>query len=170
MVIGKVWDYLVVAKKMFQPFLRFWAPTVFLQFGHTLPGVSTLLEILATLQELIQLGYALKFQPFLRFWFDFYVGQDGEAIRYVFQPFLRFWGLCVWLLWVFKFFFGFLQVRRSAWNHALHSFHTALGKIETPFFGAPRKRRREKSGEDAPFFAVPYAGFERCWGVWGGGW
>jgi hypothetical protein len=26
----------------------------------------------------------------------------------VFQPFLRFWGLCVWLLWVFKFFFGFL--------------------------------------------------------------
>jgi len=27
---------------------------------------------------------------------------------------LRFWGLCVWLLWVFKFFFGFLSSRRSA--------------------------------------------------------
>jgi hypothetical protein len=27
---------------------------------------------------------------------------------------LRFWGLCVWLLWVFKFFFGFLWARRSA--------------------------------------------------------
>jgi len=26
---------------------------------------------------------------------------------------LRFWGSCVWLLWVFKFFFGFLSLRRS---------------------------------------------------------
>jgi len=26
---------------------------------------------------------------------------------------LRFWGLCGWLLWVFKFFFGFLSSRRS---------------------------------------------------------
>jgi len=57
---------------------------------------------------------------------------------------LRFYRSCGWFLWVFKFFFGFLSSRRSAWNNALHSFHTALGKIETPFFGASRKRRLEK--------------------------
>ena len=72
----------------------------------------------------------------------------------LFQPFLRFWGSRLWFLWVFKFFFGFLQVRRSAWTHALHSFHTALGKIEAPFFGASRKRRREKRLKNTPFFAV----------------
>jgi hypothetical protein len=53
-----------------------------------------------------------------------------------FQPFLRFLGSCGWLLWVFKFFFGFLSSRRSAWSHALHSFHSALGEVEAPFFGA----------------------------------
>jgi hypothetical protein len=51
-------------------------------------------------------------------------------------------------LWVFKFFFGFLSSRRSAWNHALHSFHTALGKGEAPFFGATKKRKREKSEKE----------------------
>jgi len=39
-----------------------------------------------------------------------------------------------------------------------------LGESEAPFFGASRKRRREKSGEDAPFFAVLIAD----WGLWGG--
>jgi len=29
----------------------------------------------------------------------------------------------------------------------------ALGNIDAPFFGAPKKQKREKSGEDAPFFA-----------------
>jgi hypothetical protein len=29
-----------------------------------------------------------------------------------------------------------------------------LGKIETPFFGAPKKQKREKSGKRTPFFAV----------------
>jgi len=61
-------------------------------------------------------------------------------------------------VWVFKFFFGFLSSRRSAWNHALHSFHTALGKIETPFFGVPKKEKREKRLKSTPFFAVPSAG------------
>jgi len=50
---------------------------------------------------------------------------------------LRFNGSCIRFLWVFKFFFGFLSSRRSAWNYALHSFHSELGKIETPCFGAP---------------------------------
>ena len=86
------------------------------------------------------------FQPFLRFWrplsdFESYI----ENIE--FQPFLRFWGLCGWLWWVFKFFFGFLWARRSAWTNALHSFHSALGRSEAPFFGASRKRRREKGGK-----------------------
>jgi len=67
---------------------------------------------------------------------------------------LRFNGSCVRFLWVFKFFFGFLQVRRSAWNYALHSFHSALGESETSFFGVSRKRRREKGGKSTPFFAV----------------
>jgi len=58
------------------------------------------------------------------------------------------------LLWVFKFFFGFLLARRSAWTNALHSFHSALGRDETPFFGAPQKQKREKGGKGAPFFAV----------------
>jgi len=30
----------------------------------------------------------------------------------------------------------------------------ALGKIDTPFFGVSRRRRREKRLERAPFFAV----------------
>jgi len=67
---------------------------------------------------------------------------------------LRFNGPCVWLLWVFKFFFGFLSSRRLAWNHALHSFHSALGRDEALFFGAPRKEKREKRRERTPFFAV----------------
>jgi hypothetical protein len=29
-----------------------------------------------------------------------------------------------------------------------------LGKINAPFFGAPQKRKREKGGRSAPFFAV----------------
>ncbi len=69
-------------------------------------------------------------------------------IEIMFQPFLRFYRSCVRLLWVFKFFFGFLSSRRSAWNHALHSFHTALGKIDAPFFGVLRKEKREKSGKE----------------------
>jgi hypothetical protein len=40
--------------------------------------------------------------------------EEEEYEAFLFQPFLRFWGLCVGFLWFFKFFFGFLQVRRSA--------------------------------------------------------
>ena len=47
--------------------------------------VSTLLEILAERSSLC-----------------------SAPTTHLFQPFLRFWGLCGWLLWVFKFFFGFL--------------------------------------------------------------
>jgi hypothetical protein len=43
-----------------------------------------------------------------------------------------------------------------------------LGKIDAPFFGAPKKRKREKRLKNTPFFAVPNAGFERCCG--GLGW
>jgi len=35
----------------------------------------------------------------------------------------------------------------------------ALGEIDAPFFGAPKKEKRErKGGESAPFFAVLSAG------------
>ena len=49
-----------------------------------------------------------EFQPFLRFnqrisSILHFTARDG-----LFQPFLRFNGSCVRLLWVFKFFFGFL--------------------------------------------------------------
>jgi hypothetical protein len=95
------------------------------------PGVSTLLEIRQSLDKF------------------------GNPKKWIlFQPFLRFDGSCVWLLWVFKFFFGFLSLRRSAWTNALHSFHAALGESETPFFGAPKKRKREKRRKRMPFFAV----------------
>jgi hypothetical protein len=94
------------------------------------------------------------FQPFLRFWNAAGRARLIHEEIIVFQPFLRFWGLCGWLLWVFKFFFGFLSSRRSAWNHALHSFHAALGRDEAPFFGAPKKRKREKRRKRTPFFAV----------------
>jgi len=42
-----------------------------------------------------------------------------------------------------------------------------LGKIEAPFFGAPQKQKREKSGKGTPFFAVPLGVFRRCrvWAV-----
>jgi len=63
---------------------------------------------------------------------------------------LRFYCSYVRLLWVFKFFFGFLLARRSAWNHALHTFHSALGESETPFFGILRKEKpRKKAGKSA---------------------
>ncbi len=54
----------------------------------------------------------ITFQPFLRFWS---AGPYGNSFNYaMFQPFLRFYHSCGWLLWVFKFFFGFLSSRRSA--------------------------------------------------------
>jgi hypothetical protein len=105
-------------------------------------AVSTLLEILE--KDLYDAAY------------DLY-GVDA------FQPFLRFWGSRLWLLWVFKFFCCFLQIRRSAWNHALHSFHTALGESETPFFGASRKRRREKSGKERYSSQLGFVG--RMWSL-----
>jgi len=67
---------------------------------------------------------------------------------------LRFYCSCGWLLWVFKFFFGFLSSRRSVWSLALHSFHSALGKIDAPFFGASQKQKRREEGKRTPFFAV----------------
>jgi hypothetical protein len=42
-----------------------------------------------------------------------------------------------------------------------------LGKIETPFFGAPKKQKREKRLKSTPFFAVRLGVFRRCrvWAV-----
>jgi hypothetical protein len=34
----------------------------------------------------------------------------------------------------------------------------ALGEIDAPFFGSPKKKRERKGGESAPFFAVLSAG------------
>ncbi len=70
----------------FQPFLRFWSPGPLR--GH--------------------LDGFVEFQPFLRFWPTGCCSTAGRSTSTWFQPFLRFWGSCVWLLWVFKFFFGFL--------------------------------------------------------------
>ena len=150
-------------------------------------AVSTLLEILE--KDLYDAAYDLygvdAFQPFLRFWFDdlpnlapgngsvstlleildvpIDIDIGDIAVIMKFQPFLRFWGSRLWLLWVFKFFCCFLQIRRSAWNHALHSFHTALGESETPFFGASRKRRREKSGKERYSSQLGFVG--RMWSL-----
>jgi len=76
---------------------------------------------------------------------------------------LRFNGSCVWLLWVFKFFCCFLSSRRSAWTNALHSFHTALSKIDTPFFGALKKRRREKGEKERHSSQRRAPGFKLRW-------
>ena len=76
---------------VFQPFLRFWMLTTPLVCATT----------------------RYSFQPFLRFWM-LTTPLVCATTRYSFQPFLRFWSLCGWLLWVFKFFCCFLQVRRSA--------------------------------------------------------
>ena len=35
-----------------------------------------------------------------------------------------------------------------------------MGKIETPFFGVPKKEKRGERRGRTPFFAVPDAGFE----------
>ena len=117
----------------FQPFLRFWK-----QMGWSDPEGETFVfqPFLrfwnAVIDALDDLYNMIQFQPFLRFW---YVQMDILTIREMewqvstlleilgrsvrkrrrrsvkkFQPFLRFWGLCVWLLWVFKFFFGFSAV------------------------------------------------------------
>jgi len=47
------------------------------------------------------------FQPFLRFCNETPWGPH-QTLFGMFQPFLRFYSLCVRLLWVFKFFLGFL--------------------------------------------------------------
>ncbi len=83
----------VSPRDLFQPFLRFWRPEAAVEKEFGKAYVSTLLEILA---EGVVLADA---------WGKMRVG--------VFQPFLRFWGSYIRFLWVFKFFFGFLQVRRS---------------------------------------------------------
>jgi hypothetical protein len=73
-------------------------------------------------------------------------------------------------LWVFKFFFGFLSSRRSAWNNALHSFHSALGNIDAPFFGAPQKQKTRKKTEKHTIFRSAERRVRALlWGVWGGG-
>ena len=55
----------------------------------------------------------VPFQSFLRFYGkQDYKGRD-VVYRRLFQSFLRFYRSCGWLLWVFKFFFGFLSPRRS---------------------------------------------------------
>jgi hypothetical protein len=42
----------------------------------------------------------------------------------------------------------------------------ALGKIKTPFFGAPKKEKREKRRKGTPFFAVLSAGLGgRMWSL-----
>jgi len=56
------------------------------------------------------------------------------------------------------------------WNLALHSFHSASGEIDAPFFGAPKKQKREKKAEK---HAILRSAERRVrallWGVWGGG-
>ncbi len=95
--------------KMFQPFLRFWRKEhLVLQRLYRLQYVSTLLEILAAGEASEPQHAVVPFQPFLRFWEKPSREVDCVTALQPFQPFLRFWGLCVWFLWVFKFFFGFL--------------------------------------------------------------
>jgi hypothetical protein len=41
-----------------------------------------------------------------------------------------------------------------------------LSESETPFFGAPRKEKQDKSGKDTPFFATLSAEFVgRMWSL-----
>ncbi len=72
--------------------------------------VSTLLEILDVAASILIVprNCRMEFQPFLRFWLVIEEMRNVMMFGCPFQPFLRFWGLCVWFLWVFKFFFGFL--------------------------------------------------------------
>ena len=73
---------------MFQPFLRFY-------------------EVYKKAREALE-TLVCKFQPFLRFYPAAHVAALVQFQFLGFQPFLRFYCSCVWFLWVFKFFFGFL--------------------------------------------------------------
>ena len=75
--------------------------------------VSTLLEIQPDRSVPGPEPVLIMFQPFLRFNVDSCFVDVCADKECTFQPFLRFNGSCVWLLWVFKFFFGFLSSRRS---------------------------------------------------------
>jgi hypothetical protein len=57
------------------------------------------------------------------------------------------------------------------WSFALHSFRTALGEVEMPFFGASQKQKRGKRRKSTPFFAVPLGVFSPvpCLGRGAGG-
>jgi hypothetical protein len=35
------------------------------------------------------------------------------------------------------------------WSFALHSFHSALGEVEMPFFGASQKQKRREGKKNA---------------------
>ncbi len=89
----------------FQPFLRFNARRIDQVMREVKYVVSTLLEIQPTLTELelyaqLHVSTLLEIQPS--------DGRSGFTTKsHLFQPFLRFNGSRVWLLWVFKFFFGF---------------------------------------------------------------
>ncbi len=128
---------------MFQPFLRFYfalakpvTPPFFIFMFQPFLRFYAFLDISS------RRGVHSSFQPFLRFYRDVVIENLDFRDVIKFQPFLRFYRSCVRLLWVFKFFFGFLWVRRSAWNNALHSFHSALGESKAPFFSVSRKRKR----------------------------
>ncbi|MGB9705727.1 MAG: hypothetical protein ACPL3C_09775, partial [Pyrobaculum sp.] len=46
---------------------------------------------------------------------------------YTFQLSFDFWGWFLWFLWVFKFFVGFLLLRRMLFRRVLHSYIPLFG-------------------------------------------
>ncbi|MGC9051611.1 hypothetical protein, partial [Pyrobaculum sp.] len=58
---------------------------------------------------------------------DVFIDRDKNCITIVFQLSFDFWGWFLWFLWVFKFFAGFLSLRRTLFGNALHSYIPLCG-------------------------------------------
>ncbi len=94
---------------VFQPFLRFWLWFSPPDYARAIfSSVSTLLEILVLRQQPGEKYEVCDVSTLLEILAVAEHLHMPAMQKSVFQPFLRFWGLCVWFLWVFKFFFGFL--------------------------------------------------------------
>jgi hypothetical protein len=102
-------------ERAFQPFLKFYFVVSNQDIIRHLDKFQPFLKFYAIEAALAAANIVLiEFQPFLRFYRTLLSCPLRVDSLHRFQPFLRFWGSCVWLLWVFKFFFGFLSSRRSA--------------------------------------------------------
>ncbi len=129
--------------RLFQPFLRFWNVELVRRWTQHSSYVSTLLEILAAVQELIEMMHTLV---------STLLEIPGVWIRWaerrtvtLFQPFLRFWGSYNWLLWFLSFSLVFCLLG-SRLETTLYIHFTRRWVISRRHSSAPCENERRRRG------------------------